>query len=94
MRELAGGNHRFGELRGTLGISSRVLSRRLHMLTTYGIVERRCYDLQRQRFEYRLTTSGSDLARIVIALGAWGERHLADAAVASPAAAAAPAAIA
>ena len=84
VRELTAGNHRFGQLRDSLGISSRMLSRRLHMLTAYGVVERRCYDAGRQRFEYRLTASGSDLARIVITLGAWADRHLAEPAPVAP----------
>lgn len=78
--ELGAGASRFSELTEALGISARVLSRRLHMLTAYGIVKRRCYDVRSERYEYLLTERGRELHRVVSALGTWGEKHFSPAA--------------
>ena len=76
IREIAQGVGRFNRLHESLGISTKMLMRRLHMLLAYGIVERVPSPSRANGFEYRLTASGRELWQITAALGDWGERHL------------------
>ena len=50
---------------------------RLQTLTGAGILERRRYQQEPERFEYRLTEQGRDLYPAIIAIMRWGEEHLA-----------------
>ncbi|MGH2988198.1 MAG: winged helix-turn-helix transcriptional regulator [Solirubrobacterales bacterium] len=77
IRELERGVHRFNGLRDSLGISGKMLMRRLHMLLAYGIVERVPCPKRANASEYRLTDSGRELAMIVGALERWAVRRLA-----------------
>jgi hypothetical protein len=43
-----------------------------------GILERRLYQEEPERFEYRLTQAGRDLYPAVIAIMKWGDEHLAE----------------
>jgi hypothetical protein len=43
-----------------------------------GILERRLYQEEPERFEYRLTQAGRDLYPAVIAIMKWGDEYLAD----------------
>ena len=43
-----------------------------------GILERRRYQEEPERFEYRLTQAGRDLYPAVIAIMKWGDEYLAD----------------
>lgn len=76
IRELQTGVGRFNALRDSLGISGKMLMRRLHMLMAYGIVERTPSASRSNGFEYRLTQSGRELYGVAAALSEWGERHL------------------
>jgi DNA-binding HxlR family transcriptional regulator len=76
IHELSTGGGRFNAVRDALGISGKMLMRRLHMLLSYGIVERRPQPSRANSFEYHLTESGRDLYAVVAALTDWGERHL------------------
>jgi DNA-binding HxlR family transcriptional regulator len=57
------------------GISPNTLSARLKKLEETGIVERRLYEQHPPRAEYLLTAAGKELAPVLKALFAWGERH-------------------
>lgn len=74
VRELLCGARRFNDIhRGVPRISRTMLSDRLQVLTSLGAVER----LEgRQGPEYVLTPAGEDLAGLVGALAAWGQRWL------------------
>ncbi len=77
IRELDHGTTRFNGLRDSLGISAKMLMRRLHMLLAYGIIERVPSPSRANASEYLLTESGRDLAATVASLEVWAERHLA-----------------
>ncbi|WP_346535401.1 helix-turn-helix domain-containing protein [Micromonospora sp. DPT] len=72
VRELTSGSERFNELRrGLPRLSPALLSRRLHELTTAGIVRR---ETDGADIRYVLTAAGRELRPIVEALGGWGVR--------------------
>ena len=79
LRDLFNGVHRFDDITGHLGIARNVLTRRLATLTDAGLVDRVPYREpgHRERHEYRLTDAGRDLLPVILALVAWGDRHLA-----------------
>ncbi|CAO5191726.1 Uncharacterized HTH-type transcriptional regulator Mb3122 [Frankia sp. AiPs1] len=79
LRDLANGVRRFDELAGHLGVARTVLSQRLARLVDAGLVERVAYrdNGARERHEYRLLGPGRELAGILLAFLAWGDRHLA-----------------
>jgi DNA-binding HxlR family transcriptional regulator len=66
--------HRFEQLQQNLGIARNVLTVRLQKLVDHGIVETRLYQHRPERFEYHLTAKGRDLAQVLYALLAWGDR--------------------
>lgn len=68
---------RFEHLRTRLGISKAVLTDRLDGLVEHGILERVPYQPpgERLRHEYRLTTAGSELFPVLVALLEWGDKH-------------------
>lgn len=74
LRDLFLGVRRFDELVEDLGISRNLLTRRLAALIEAGIVRRDAYQQRPKRYEYRLTEAGDDLAPILMALTAWGDR--------------------
>lgn len=79
LRDLMNGVHRFASLREHVGVSRDVLSRRLEALVDAGLVERRAYQVEgeRGRASYHLTEAGRDLQPVLVAMMAWGDRHLA-----------------
>jgi DNA-binding HxlR family transcriptional regulator len=76
LREAFYGVRRFTELQRNLGIARNILSARLQMLVRAGILERRLYQEDPERFEYRLTQAGHDLYPVVVAIMRWGDKHL------------------
>jgi DNA-binding HxlR family transcriptional regulator len=78
LRDLSNGVRRFDDLVTHLGIARNVLSRRLAALTEGGLITRTAYriDGARERQEYRLTYAGRDLIPILLAVMAWGDKHL------------------
>lgn len=80
IRDAANGVHRFADFRRHVGLSEAVLTDRLRTLVEAGLFETRPYQEpgQRQRHEYRLSAKGWDLFPVLIALGQWGDKHLAD----------------
>ena len=78
LHEAFHGVRRFSEMHRNLGIARNILSSRLHALVGAGILERRRYQEEPERFEYRLTQAGRDLYPAVIAIMKWGDEHLAE----------------
>lgn len=76
VRDVAGGVHRFEDLRAESGISRKVLAQRLALLVERGVLERRCYQEHPPRFEYHLTQTGRGLVPVLVALQDWGTRFL------------------
>ena len=80
LRDAFNGVRRFDDLHRHLGIAPTVLTRRLDGLVEAGLMTRVPYreQGQRTRHEYRLTATGWDLYPAVLALMAFGDKHLAD----------------
>ncbi|MTE22485.1 transcriptional regulator [Streptomyces sp. TRM43335] len=70
------GTKRFDAFLEHLDIARNVLTKRLTRLVEHGIMERVPYQDRPVRYEYRLTPSGRDLTRAVVALMQWGDRNL------------------
>ena len=79
LRESFYGVRRFSDIQRNLGIARNILSARLQTLVRAGILERRLYQEEPERFEYRLTQIGRDLYPAIIAIMRWGDEHLNDA---------------
>lgn len=77
LRDAFQGFTRFDEFRQSLGIAPNILSRRLAHLTEAGLFERRLYSEKPPRYEYVLTEKGRDFFPVVVAMFAWGNKHLA-----------------
>jgi DNA-binding HxlR family transcriptional regulator len=78
LRDAFNGIRRFEDFLESLGIARNILADRLQTLVARGILERRRYQENPERFEYRLTAKGRDLFPVLIALLQWGDRYLAD----------------
>ncbi|NHA00272.1 helix-turn-helix transcriptional regulator [Nocardioides sp. W3-2-3] len=80
LREVFLGVRRFDDIRRHTGIPRQVLSARLTTLVEHGILRQEPYrdDGARTRHEYRLTDRGLELQPVLLAIGQWGDRHLAD----------------
>jgi DNA-binding HxlR family transcriptional regulator len=76
IRDVFMGNRRFDEIQRSLGIARNVLSARLQLLIDEDILERRAYQERPERYEYFLTQKGLDLWPTLVALIAWGDKHL------------------
>ena len=73
---LSEGVRRFGELRRSIGITQKVLTRELRALEEHGIVRRRAYAEVPPRVEYSLTAYGRKLEPLLEALCEWGTAHV------------------
>jgi DNA-binding HxlR family transcriptional regulator len=78
IRELLLGNRRFDRIAANTGAPRDILTSRLRSLERAGVVSRRRYSERPQRFEYRLTEAGRDLAPVLHALRAWGDKWAVD----------------
>jgi DNA-binding HxlR family transcriptional regulator len=77
--QLTEGAQRFNDLADALKpIARTVLSERLRRLEDAGIITRRQYSDAPVRWNYRLSVSGAELARVAGVLADWGSRHLGD----------------
>jgi len=74
IRDVWIGISRFDELQRDLGISRKVLAERLKWLVAEGVLEQRVYSERPLRHEYLLTEKGLELADILLAIMAWGDR--------------------
>jgi DNA-binding HxlR family transcriptional regulator len=68
------GRRRFVDFQRSLGLATNVLTARLDAFVAAGIMERGTYSSHEDHYEYLLTDKGRDLAPVVIALTAWGDR--------------------
>jgi DNA-binding HxlR family transcriptional regulator len=57
-----------------LGISRKVLAERLKWVIAQGALEQRVYSERPLRHEYLLTVKGWELADVLLAIAAWGDR--------------------
>ncbi|GAA2480942.1 helix-turn-helix domain-containing protein [Actinocorallia cavernae] len=71
------GYTRFDQFQRNLNISTSMLTARLKTLVEDGLLERRLYQDKPPRYEYVLTERGRSLRPVIVALAAWGNRHLA-----------------
>jgi DNA-binding HxlR family transcriptional regulator len=75
IREIVMGSRRFTDIvRGTGAPRDRIAAR-LKVLEEAGVIERRAYQDNPERFEYSLTDSGVALVPVLDALLAWGLDH-------------------
>jgi DNA-binding HxlR family transcriptional regulator len=74
IRDLTLGISRFDAIQRNLGISRKVLAQRLAALVDHGVVDRTPYQGNPVRYDYRLTDKGADLAMVLLAMMAWGDR--------------------
>jgi DNA-binding HxlR family transcriptional regulator len=84
LHEAFHGVRRFSEMQRNLGIARNILSARLQLLVRTGILEKRRYQEEPERFEYRLSAMGRALYPAVVAITRWGEEYLVDDAAARP----------
>src|SRR3954466_11425298 len=75
LRESFYGVRRFSDMQRNLGIARNILWPRLQMLAANGSLERRLYQEEPPRHEYRLTPVGRDLYPAMLTLMRWGDRH-------------------
>ena len=75
VRELLAGVKRFSELqRGIEGISPKMLTARLKMLVTHGLVSKEIFPVIPPKTEYRLTPLGRELEQVILAMASFGAR--------------------
>ena len=77
VREAFLGTRRFEDYQRNLGCARNVLTDRLNRLVEVGILRKEPYQEHPPRYEYRLTRRGVELWPAMMALKAWGDRHLA-----------------
>lgn len=77
LRDALQGLTRFDAFQESLGIAPNMLARRLKHLTESGLFVRRLYQERPKRYEYLLTAKGRDFFPVIVAMLAWGNRHLA-----------------
>lgn len=78
IRDAFYGRTRFSDFVKYSGAQRTIVSDRLKRLVANGIFERVEYEEHPARHEYRLTEKGADLAHVMLALSAWGDRWLDD----------------
>ena len=79
LRESFAGVRRFTELQRNLGIARNILAARLRTLVEEGVLERRRYRADPDRYDYVLTERGRALYPAIAAILRWGDEHLGDA---------------
>lgn len=76
LRDAFLGVTKFDEFQSRLGIARNILTVRLNALVDHGVMERRCYDEERERFEYVLTKKGRALWPVMVSLRQWGDEWI------------------
>lgn len=74
LRDVYVGITRFDDLQADLGIARNVLAARLEWLVEHGVLDRHIYDEAQRRYDYRLSEKGRELAPVLMAFMAWGDR--------------------
>lgn len=77
VRDALLGATRFQDFQARLGMPPSTLTRRLDQLTRQGLLTRTVYEERPVRERYELTEKGAELAPVLLALSAWGNRWLA-----------------
>jgi len=72
------GLNRYDEIAAALGISTNILSDRLKLLVSVGVLQRTPYQEKPRRHEYRLTEKGAALYTQTLQMHEWAERWLLD----------------
>ena len=75
VRDAIFGITRFDDFRENLGLARSVLTARLNRLVDEGVLDRRPYQTNPERFEYVLTPKGRALGPVVFHLMKWGDAH-------------------
>ncbi len=75
LRDAHAGMTRFDQFRKSLGIAPTILTRRLAMLTSEGLLEKRRYSEHPPRDEYLLTGAGRDFLPVLFMIGEWGRQY-------------------
>ena len=78
IRDAVLGLRRFEQFQESLGIARNVLTDRLNRLVDEGILDRVRYSERPERYEYRLTPKGRDLAVTLAGLRQWGDKYLSE----------------
>jgi DNA-binding HxlR family transcriptional regulator len=76
LRDAFFGVRRFDDWQARLGVARNVLAARLKTLVEQGVLETRLYSAHPPRKDYLLTRKGRDLRPVILALKAWGDRHV------------------
>lgn len=76
LRDALQGSTRFEQFRESLGISPTILTRRLADLVASGLLEKHRSGQESSRDEYRITDRARDVSPVLIALFAWGRKHV------------------
>lgn len=76
LRDALDGFTRFDEFERNLGIAPNMLTRRLKSLVDGGLLERRQYSERPARYEYLATKRSRELSSVIVALYAWGNKHI------------------
>ena len=74
LRDLVCGLSRYDDLRRSSGVTNATLSDRLKHLEANGLIERRRYQTNPERFEYDLTQKGWQIAPVMPILAQIGDR--------------------
>jgi DNA-binding HxlR family transcriptional regulator len=76
IRDAFFGVTRFEQFQERLGIARNVLATRLDTLVEHEVLERRCYDEARERYDYLLTDKGKALWPVLTTLRDWGDEWI------------------
>jgi DNA-binding HxlR family transcriptional regulator len=75
LRDVLLGERRFEDLQRTTGAATNILTDRLNTLVAHGLLRRVPTEERPDRFAYRPTRAGVDLAPVLHSLMQWGDRH-------------------
>lgn len=74
LRDLFFGRQRFEAIAANTGLGPQLVSARLKLMESEGVVARNAYQERPPRHEYRLTAKGKDLFDVLYAMRNWAER--------------------
>lgn len=79
VRDMVTGKKRFGEFMASPeGIKTNILTSRLRRMEEVGLVARRAYQANPQRFEYLLTERGQALLPVLQEMCRWANKYIDD----------------
>ena len=74
LRDILLGASRFSQLRDSSNITNATLTDRLKTLENNGLIEKHLYQTRPDRYEYRLTERGRDIAWVMLAMAKIGTK--------------------